>query len=201
MSLHPNQSWMTSKTCKTLIRTKSSSACIKLQGISYTCSQTHLGNSLVHFHPDGDWSKPLVPGWIKYIYSADGGVYTFALQWQISLPSDPLNLFPQYLHFPAKTYSSKYSSSLEHIDLDWVFCHYAQWDISPNHSVVLSLTWVSCSFHPSVWCAVLLTWHRIDHFVSYMAESKFMDFNFLVLDSGTLHVGIVEILVSYSSIP
>ena len=27
---------------------------IKLQGISYTCSQTHLGNSLVHFHPDGD---------------------------------------------------------------------------------------------------------------------------------------------------
>ena len=35
---------------------------IKLQGISYTRSQTHLGNSLVHFHPDGDRSKPLVPG-------------------------------------------------------------------------------------------------------------------------------------------
>ena len=27
---------------------------IKLQGISYTHSQTHLGNSLVHLHPEGD---------------------------------------------------------------------------------------------------------------------------------------------------
>ena len=174
---------------------------IKLQGILYTCSQTHLGNSLVHFHPDGDWSKPLVPGQIKYIYSTDGGVYAFALQQEISLPSDPLNLLALYLHFPAKTYSSKYSSSLEHIDLNWVFFHYAWWDISPNHSVVLSLTWVSCSLHPSMRCAVLLTQHRIDYFVSYIAESQFTDFNLLVLDISTLHVRMVEIWVSCSSIP
>ena len=27
---------------------------IKIQGIFYTCSETHLGNSLVHFYPNGD---------------------------------------------------------------------------------------------------------------------------------------------------
>ena len=60
------------------------------------------------------------------------------------------------MHFSAKMYSSKYSLSLEHVNLNWVFCHYAQWDISPNHSVVLSLTRVSCFFHPSMRCAGLL---------------------------------------------
>lgn len=75
--------------------------------------------------------------------------------------------------FPAKTYSSKYSSSLEHIDLDWVTYHYMQWDILPNHSVVLSLTQVCCSFHPSMRFVLLLI---TGIFVSYIAESHFMNF-------------------------
>ena len=153
---------------------------IKLQDISYTCSQTHLGNSLVHFYPDGDRSKPVVPGRIKYIYSADGILYAFALQRQISLPHDPFDPFAQYLHFPAKTYSSKYSSSLEHVDIDWVFCHYARWDVSPDHSVVLSLSRVSCSLRPSVRFAVLLSliigMIIFFSFVFCIAESQFMNY-------------------------
>lgn len=116
---------------------------IKLQGIFYSSSETHLGNSLVHFYPNGDQREPLVPGRIKYIHSADGVHYAFALQRQLLLPHNPLDPFAQYLHFPAKTYSSKYSSSLEYVDLDWIFCHYARWDVSPDRSVVLSLSRVS----------------------------------------------------------
>ena len=111
---------------------------IKIQGIFYTCSETHLGNSLVNFYPNGDWCKSCVPGWIKYIYSTDGTHYALAIQWQIPLPDDHLDLFIQYLHFPAKTYSSKYSLLFEHIGLDQIFCHYACWDLSLDHLVVLS---------------------------------------------------------------
>ena len=35
---------------------------IKIQGICYTCSETHVGNSLVHFYPNGDWGKSCIPG-------------------------------------------------------------------------------------------------------------------------------------------
>ena len=35
--------------------------CIKIQGICYTCSETHIGNSLVHFYLNGDRSKSCVP--------------------------------------------------------------------------------------------------------------------------------------------
>ena len=112
---------------------------IKIQGICYTCSETHVGNSLVHFYPNGDQGKSCIPGWIKYIYSTDGVHYALAIQWQIPLPDNRLDPFAQYLHSPTKTYSSKHSL-LEHVDLDWIFCHYTCWDLSPDYSVVLSLS-------------------------------------------------------------
>ena len=115
---------------------------IKMQGIFYTCLETHLGNSLVHFYPNGDWRKSCVPGRIKYIHSTDGVHYALAIQRQIPLPDDRLDPFARYLHFPTKTYASTHSLSLEHVDLNWIFCHYAHWDLSPDHSVVLSLSWV-----------------------------------------------------------
>ena len=48
-------------------------------------------------------------------------------------------------YFPASMYSSKYSPSLECVDFDSIFCHYARWDVSPDRSVVLSLSRVSYS--------------------------------------------------------
>ena len=118
---------------------------IKLQGIFYASSDTHLGNSLIHFYPNGDRSRPPIPGRINYIYSIDGISYAFALQRQISLPHDALDPFAQYPYFPASMYSSKYSPSLECVDFDSIFCHYARWDVSPDRSVVLSLSRVSYS--------------------------------------------------------
>ena len=114
---------------------------IKIQDIFYTCLETHLGNSL-HFYPNGDWHKSCVPGWIKYIHSTNGICYALAIQWQIPLPDDWLDPFTQYLHFLARTYSSTHSLSLEHVDLGWIFCHYAHWYLLPDHSVVLSLRYV-----------------------------------------------------------
>lgn len=134
---------------------------IKLQGIFYTRSETHLGNSLIHFYPNGDRRAPCVPGRIKYIHSIDGTHYTLAIQRQIPLPNNRLDPFAQYLHFPAKTYSCKYSSSLEHVDLNWIFCHYARWDFSPDHSVVLSLSRVCPSIdHQST--VLLILYDRND---------------------------------------
>ena len=95
---------------------------IKIQGICYTCLETHVGNSLVHFYPNGDRGKSCIPGRIKYIHSTNGVHYALAIQRQIPLPDDRLDPFAQYLHFPTKTYSSKHSS-LELVDLDWIFCH------------------------------------------------------------------------------
>ena len=139
---------------------------IKIQGICYTCSETHIGNSLVHFYLNGDWGKSCVPGQIKYIHSTDGVHYALAIQQQIPLPDDCLDPFAQYLHFPAKTYSSKHSS-LELVDLDWIFCHYACWDLSPSYSVVLSLSRVCPSIAQQ--STVLLTlYDRNDvYFVLY----------------------------------
>ena len=97
---------------------------IKVQGIFYTCLETHLGNSLIHFYPKGDLGNPPVPGQIQYIYSTDGVCYAFTLKQHISLSCNLLDPFAQYPHFPVKAYSSKYSLSLEHIDLEWNFCHY-----------------------------------------------------------------------------
>ena len=115
---------------------------IKIQDIFYTCSETHLGNSLVHFYLNGDQHKSCVLGQIKYIHSTNGVHYALAIQWQIPLPDNQLDSFTQYLHFLARTYSSTHSLLLEHIDLDWIFCHYTCCDLSPDHSVVLSLSWV-----------------------------------------------------------
>ena len=89
---------------------------IKMQGIFYTCLETHLGNSLVHFYPNGDWRKSCILGQIKYIHSTDGVHYALAIQRQIPLPDDQLDPFTWYLHFPTKTYASTHSLLLEHVD-------------------------------------------------------------------------------------
>ena len=117
-------------------------ACIRIHDVFYTCSETHCSNSLVHFYLNGDQCMSCVSGQIKHIHSTNGVCYALAIQWQIPLPDNQLDPFAQYLHFLAGTYYSTHSLSLEHIDLDWIFCHYAHWDLSPDHSVVLSLSWV-----------------------------------------------------------
>jgi hypothetical protein len=118
-------------------------AWINHHGTTYSSAVTHLGNSLIHFYPNGNRNSPFVPGCIKYIYSLDGTNYTFAVQRQLPVDSDFHDPFACYPHFPAKTYSTLLSPSLEYVEADWIFCHFAQWIFSPEHVVILSLSRVS----------------------------------------------------------
>ena len=53
-------------------------------GKIYADCATHLGNSLVHFYPQGDRLKPPTPGCIKYIFGHHGEI-VFAVQRQFSV--------------------------------------------------------------------------------------------------------------------
>jgi hypothetical protein len=114
----------------------------RLRGTVYTRSETHEGNSLVLFYPNGNRSQAPVPGCIKYIYSLDGDRYSFAIQRQLPVNNHP-DAYACYPHFPAKVYSTKISQLVEIVQGDWIFAHYARWKYCPEYAVVLSLNRVS----------------------------------------------------------
>ncbi|KAG2342976.1 hypothetical protein BDR05DRAFT_885235 [Suillus weaverae] len=69
----------------------------------------------------------------------------FAVQRYIPLSGrghyvDPFAMYPG---FPAKLYSSSVSSHLENMKVAWVVGHFAQWEVSSDQAVVLSLSCVS----------------------------------------------------------
>lgn len=75
---------------------------LRHNGIIYTSSQTHGGNSLILFHPGGAKSSSAVPGSIKYIYTDDKGL-ALAVQRQLpTAPSTPDPFFDLPL-FPGKS--------------------------------------------------------------------------------------------------
>jgi hypothetical protein len=111
--------------------------------VTFSRMSTHLGNSLIMFYPSGDHSNKPVPGSINYIVAQDGGevVYVIRRQQPSSGAIDP---FSRYPHFHAKIYSTVLSENLEVVKPEWVFSHYARWDLDEKHAVVLSLSRV-CS--------------------------------------------------------
>ena len=110
-------------------------------GVYYCRSSTHIGNSLILFYPSGNYTLSPVPGSIKYIYESNRS-WHFAVQRQRPLlasrviTADPFTIYP---HFPAKLYSSILEDRLESVQVGWVTSHYAQWAISSEQVVVLSL--------------------------------------------------------------
>ena len=70
----------------------------------------------------------------------------FGVQHQLKAPQGVLDPFEPYPHFAAKLSSSRLSEELEVVQVDWVLCHFARWQISLEHVVVLSLSQVSCCF-------------------------------------------------------
>ena len=115
---------------------------LRHHGVIYAISSTHLGNSLILFYPHGDKSKSPIPGCIKFIF--EQGRLVFAVQRQLEAAQGVLDPFEPYPHFSAKLYSSCLSEELEVVHVDWVLCHFARWQISSEHVVVLSLSRVSC---------------------------------------------------------
>jgi hypothetical protein len=125
---------------KTVMRAR-----LRHRGVTYAISSTHLGNSLVHFYPHGDTTKSPIPGSIKYIFEHEGKM-AVAIQRQLPARQGVVDPFKPYIHFPAKLYSSGISDALEIVQIDWIMCHFARWQMSSEHVVVLSLSRVC--IHP-----------------------------------------------------
>jgi hypothetical protein len=117
------------------------SAWHKHNGIIYSRSTTHLGNSLVYFYLQGDRSTLPIPASIKYIFT-NGVTTSYAVQRQLPLEPNIIDPFARYPHFPAKLYSSTISPDLEIIEVDWIASHFARWQLSESLAVILSLSQV-----------------------------------------------------------
>ena len=127
--------------CKTTLQ-----AHVHYDGVTYSRSSTHIGNSLIRFYSKGNFRTTPIPGCIKYIYH-EGDSIRLAVQHQLPLPQDEEDPFQLYAHFLAKLYSSILSDDLEAVRLSWIVGHYARWNMSSGHSVILSLRRVSISFN------------------------------------------------------
>ena len=108
------------------------------QGIVYSRCTTHLGNSLILFHPNGNRASTAIPGSIAYIYEEEGSLH-FAVRRQCALPTSTADPFSAYPHFPARMFSSTLETKLERVKISWVLGHYARWSYLEDTVVVLSL--------------------------------------------------------------
>jgi hypothetical protein len=117
----------------------------KESGIIYSRSTTHVGNSLIMFYTNGDFKQTPVPGSIQYIIETPGKSPTvrFAVSCQLPAPPNSIDPFFPYVDFPAKVFSTKLSPTLKVVEPDWVFAHYARWNIDAERAVVLTLARVS----------------------------------------------------------
>ncbi|KAG2741909.1 hypothetical protein P692DRAFT_201725997 [Suillus brevipes Sb2] len=117
---------------------------LKFNGVIYSRASTHVGNSQVLFYPRGDQLSSPVPGSIQHIYATPAGELVFAVHRQLPLDChDTIDPFAVYPDFPAKLYSSSFSSHLENVKVSWVVSHFARWEISSDRVVILSLCRVS----------------------------------------------------------
>lgn len=112
---------------------------------TYSRSSTHLGNSLVLYYSQGDASKEVFAGSIKYIFS-DGQTIRLAVQRQIAAPEGTPDPFQRYPDFHASIYSTAVTSELETVELSWLVGHYARWAMNDELCVVLALLQVKHSF-------------------------------------------------------
>ncbi|KAF8231457.1 hypothetical protein L208DRAFT_1040431, partial [Tricholoma matsutake] len=123
------------------IRDKTVAICARhcYYNVIFAHSLTHIRNSLVLFHPDGNIASPPFPASIQYIMANADGSVKYAVQHQQPLDHSS-NPFRFYLHFPASIYSTSLSSTLEVIEPQWVISHYARQRLNESHCIVLALS-------------------------------------------------------------
>ncbi|KIJ10150.1 hypothetical protein PAXINDRAFT_86481, partial [Paxillus involutus ATCC 200175] len=112
-------------------------ACYDQGGMLYSRHSTHTGNSLILFYAPG--SRAAIPARIKYIFGTNGHVQ-FAVQRYLDADPGAADPFRHYSHFPARLYSKELQSNLKLVDPGKVLSHFAQWQFSADHIVVLALT-------------------------------------------------------------
>ena len=113
---------------------------------------------MVMFHPGGDIHAAVVPGSIEYIFKTENN-FRFAVrrfQGRNTTTSDP---FARWPHFPARLWSTHQAAELELIDVDWVMCQFAMYEITGESAVMLMLPRVSAIVRDF---ASVLTFTRID---------------------------------------
>jgi hypothetical protein len=130
------------KRCTAILR-----AHLKFDGVIYSRASTHIGNSQVFFYPQGDRLSSPVPGSIRHIYATPTGELVFAVHKLLPLHDQTIDPFAMYPHFPAKMFSSSFSSHLENVKVSWVVGHFARWAVSSDTVVILSLSRVSTVIH------------------------------------------------------
>ncbi|KAG0700003.1 hypothetical protein DFH29DRAFT_759350, partial [Suillus ampliporus] len=81
-----------------------------------------------------------VPGSIQHIYAMPTGELVFAVHKLLPCHDQTIDPFTMYPHFPAKMYLSSSSSHLENVKVSWVVSHFAQWTVSSDTVVILSLS-------------------------------------------------------------
>lgn len=128
--------------------------------VTYARSSTHLGSSLVLYHPAGSVAADPVPGSIKYIYSTNQQEVRLAIQRQVHAPPSIPDPFARYPHFPARIYSTSLSDHLEEVKLTWLVGHYGRWVITDEYCVVLALLRVCFLLYSEAF--LILLFCRID---------------------------------------
>ncbi|KAI8989143.1 hypothetical protein BD414DRAFT_327419 [Trametes punicea] len=105
----------------------------KHDGVVFTRSLTHLGNSLIRYYGNDDTEQY---GCIKHIYKV-GNRVKFAVQRHLSAKrSDP---FHRYTNFLATVRSLELSSEVECIPIEHVICHVARWALPTGDVALVSL--------------------------------------------------------------
>ncbi|KAF7364612.1 hypothetical protein MVEN_00330400 [Mycena venus] len=125
-------------------RAESRPAHYEHDGVNYSKSTTHLGNSLVMYVEPGTGKTRA--GSIEEIIVGKQKT-EFKVRRQAPLPpgkNDPFKIFP---HFPAETYSSKMSADVDTIEPDSIISHYARYNFSDERAVVLNLSRVISSLY------------------------------------------------------
>ncbi|KAI0349222.1 hypothetical protein OH77DRAFT_1499641 [Trametes cingulata] len=105
----------------------------KHNGVVYTRSSTHLGNSLVRVYGRGN---SMEYGSIKYIFKV-GNRVTLAMQRH--LPAKGPDPFRRYADFLATVRSSELSTHLECVPIEHVVCHFARYTMPSGDVAVISL--------------------------------------------------------------
>lgn len=112
-------------------------------GVLYSITACHVGNSLVLVHPGGASSKESVPGIIEDICLNEHDEIVYVVRLYTTSRSDLRDPFRFYPDFPARAYSADLSAKRCIIRPQWVVGHFARYQLRPDVIAVLSLSKVS----------------------------------------------------------
>lgn len=115
----------------------------KFEDVMFARSSTHIGSSLIFFHPDGNLNKSPVPGTIEYIVAHWNSSVVYVVRRQQPSPAGTIDPFTRYPDFPAAVYSTSLSDMREIVNPSWVTSHYARWHMDEHHAVILMLSRVN----------------------------------------------------------